>query len=383
VYLEVPSDVPRQDAPDAGYWVQYGVRRMAPEAMTAVDPGAAGAAASLLRGSRRPLILAGMDANDEVTSTRLVALAEEWSIPVIDSPKSKGVFPSDHPLFLGTIEMLGTAKLYELLASSDLVFAVGLDPVELDRDWTAPGKLVHVGIAPNDDRYYRDNVEVVGPINEALDTIRSFCGTGTEKWTKAEVKKIRDDFRAYVAPPRPRLTAQQVLGALREAMPRDAIATCDVGHNKAVTGQCWSAYAPKTFFMSNGLSSMGYGLPAALGLQLLDRERKVACVLGDGGFAMTMAELETAARLELAVIAVVLADEVLSQIKTAQDRKGYPVTGTTFRGLDYLAIAKGFGAAGYDVSTVAECRAAFAAARDAKGPVLIAAHVDPSAYRLD
>jgi thiamine pyrophosphate-dependent acetolactate synthase large subunit-like protein len=106
-------------------------------------------------------------------------------------------------------------------------------------------------------------------------------------------------------------------------------------------------------------------------------------VLGDGGFAMTMAELETAARLELPVIAVVLADEVLSQIKAAQDRKGYPVTGTTFRALDYAAIAKGFGAAGYDVSTVAECRAAFAAARDTKGPVLVAAHVDPTAYRLD
>jgi len=383
VYLEVPSDVPQQAAPEAGYTVQYGVRRLAPEAMTAIDPGAAGAAANLLRQSRRPLIVAGMDANDEVTATRLVALAEEWSIPVIDSPKSKGVFPSDHPLFLGTIEMLGTAKLYELLASSDLVFMVGLDPVELDRDWTAPGKLVHVGIVPNDDRYYRDNVEIVGPIHEALDTIRSFCGTGTAKWTSAEVKKIRDDFRAYVAPARQLLTAQQVIGALREALPRDAIATCDVGQNKAVTGQCWSAYAPKTFFMSNGLSSMGYGLPAALGLQLLDRERKVVCVLGDGGFAMTMAELETAVRMELPVIAVVLADDALTQIKAAQERKGYPVTGTTFRGLDYVAIAKGFGATGYDATTLAECRDAFAAARSAKGPVLIAAHVDPTAYRLD
>jgi pyruvate oxidase len=87
--------------------------------------------------------------------------------------------------------------------------------------------------------------------------------------------------------------------------------------------------------------------------------------------------------MELPVIAVVLADEALSQIKTAQDRKGYPVTGTTFRGLDYVAIAKGFGATGYDVSTVAEVRDAFAAARSAKGPVLIAAHVDPTAYRLD
>jgi acetolactate synthase-1/2/3 large subunit len=383
VYLEVPSDVPRQDAPDAAHLVQYGTRRMTPEAMPAIDPGPAGAAATLLRQSRRPMIVAGMDANDEVTGTRLVALAEEWSIPVIDSPKAKGVFPSDHPLFVGTIEMLGTAKLYELLASSDLVFMVGFDPVEFDRDWTALGKLVHIGVAPNDDRYYRDNVEVVGPIHEALDVIRSFCGTGNDKWAKAEVKKLRDEFRAYVAPKRTGLTAQQVLAALRDALPRDAMATCDVGYNKAVAGQCWPAYAPKTFFMSNGLSSMGYGLPAAIGLQLLHRDRSVACVLGDGGFAMTMAELETAARLELRVIVVVLADGALSQIKAGQERKGYPVTGTTFRGLDYAAVAKAFGATGYEVTTEMECRDAFAAARGANGPVLVAAHVDASAYRLD
>jgi acetolactate synthase-1/2/3 large subunit len=324
-----------------------------------------------------------MDANDEVTASRLLAFAEEWSIPVIDSPKSKGVFREDHPLFLGTIEMLGTSRLYDHILSSDLVLMIGLDPVELDRDWTAPAEVIHIGPLPNDDRYYRASVEVVGPINEAIDAIRSLCGTPKLKRKPDEVAAFRDEFRKYIAPARQRLTAQQVLGALREALPRDAIATCDVGQNKAVTGQCWSAYAPKTFFMSNGLSSMGYGLPAALGLQLLDRERKVVCVLGDGGFAMTMAELETAVRMELPVIAVVLADDALTQIKAAQERKGYPVTGTTFRGLDYVAIAKGFGATGYDVTTVAECRDAFAAARADKGPVLIAAHVDPSAYRLD
>jgi acetolactate synthase-1/2/3 large subunit len=382
VYLEIPSDVPRQEAPvPSGAAPRYGA--FAPEPMPAIDADAAGMAAQRIHASRRPVILAGMDANDEVTSSRLVAFAEEWSIPVIDSPKAKGVFPEDHPLFVGTIEMLGTSRLYDYIAKSDLVLMIGFDPVEFDRDWLAPAPVIHLGPLPNDDRYYRADVEVVGPINEAIDAIRSLCGAPEPKWKAEEVFAIRSEFRAYVSPARETLTAQQVLGALRDAMPRDAIATCDVGQNKAVTGQVWTAYAPKTFFMSNGLSSMGYGLPAALGLQLLDRERKVACVLGDGGFAMTMAEMETAVRMALPVIVVVLADEALTQIKAGQERKGYPVTGTTFRPLDYVAIAKGFGAAGHEVETVAECREAFAAARYAKGPVLIAAHIDPSAYRLD
>jgi acetolactate synthase-1/2/3 large subunit len=381
VYLEVPSDVARQDA-GASTFDYRSARAMPPELTQAIAPEVAGAAASLLRESKRPLILVGMDANDDAVASRVAALAEEWSIPVMDSPKSKGVFREDHPLFLGTIEMLGTAKLYELIDSCDLVLMVGFDPVEFDRDWTAPAKIVHLNTVPNDDRHYRENVEIVGPIHEAIDAMRSLCGAGLPKWPADEVKRIRDEFRAFVTPKRAGLTAQQVLAALRAALPEDAIATCDVGYNKAVTGQCWTACTPKSFFMSNGLSSMGYGLPAAIGLKLLHRDRPVTCVLGDGGFAMTMAELEIAARLELPVIAVVLADDALSQIKAAQERKGFPVVGTMFRGLDYRAIAKGFGIAGYDVTTEAECRDAFAEARGAKTPSLIAAHVDPSAYKL-
>ena len=379
VHLEVPSDVPRQDAlrtADAG-----GAPVQA-RLWNAIDPDAARVTAQRLRASKRPVILVGMDANDAVTSARLRSLAETWSIPVIDSPKAKGVFREDHPLFLGTIEMLGTAKLYELLATSDLVLMIGFDPVEFDRDWAVKAEVVHIGPLPNDDSYYHASIEIVGPVHEALDAIGRLGGAGEAKWTAAEVKEFRAAFRAFVSPKRAGLTSQQVLAALRVALPENAIATCDVGYNKSVTGQCWTAYSPKSFFMSNGLSSMGYGLPAAIGLQLLHRDRAVACVLGDGGFAMSMAELETAVRMELPIIAVVLADEALSQIKANQERRGFEAIGTTFRGLDYVALARGFGAAGYEVRTEAECRDAFIAARDARTPTLIAAHVDPSAYRL-
>ena len=382
VYLEVPSDVPRQDAATPEPVPQFGAQPARPADLVAIDAGPAGAAASLLRESKRPLILVGMDANDEAVGARVRALAEEWSVPVMDSPKSKGVFPEDHPLFLGTIEMLGTARLFALIDECDLVLMVGFDPVEFDRDWTAAARVVHINTVPNDDRYYRSNVEVVGPIGEALDVIRSLAGAGSAKWDGNEVTRVRDGFRAFVTPSRGTLTAQQVLATLRGALPRDAIATCDVGYNKAVTGQCWTAYAPKTFFMSNGLSSMGYGLPAAIGLKLAHRHRVVACVVGDGGFAMTMSELETAARLGLGVIVVVLADDALSQIKAGQERKGFPATGTTFGSLDYVSLARGFGSTGYEVRTLPECRDAFASARDAHAPVVIAAHVDPTAYQL-
>jgi acetolactate synthase-1/2/3 large subunit len=377
VHLEVPSDVPHQETSEVDEAPAWPATRM-----PAIDAGAAGAAAQRLVRGRRPLILVGLDANDDVIASRVAAFAEEWQIPVLDSPKAKGVFPEDHPLFVGTIEMLGTARLYEEIERSDLVFMIGFDPVEFDRDWPAGPEVVHIGPLPNDDRYYRASVEVVGPINEALDAIRSLAGTPQAKRSAAEIADFRSSFRAFVSPARPGLTAQRVLTVMREVLPIDAIATCDVGYNKAVTGQCWVAHRAKTFFMSNGLSSMGYGLPAAIGLKLVHRDTPVACVLGDGGFGMTMAELETAARLGLPVIVVVLADDALSQIKAGQERRGYPVTGTTFGALDYVAIARGFGAKGYDVTTEAECRAAFRDALSARTPVLIAAHVDPTAYQL-
>jgi acetolactate synthase-1/2/3 large subunit len=322
-----------------------------------------------------------MDANNDGTVGALRNLAETWGIPVIVSPKAKGVFREDHPLFLGTIEMLGTARLYEYIEDSDLVLMIGFDPVEFDRDWRARANVIHIAPQPNDDRQYDSAAELVGPVPEAIDVLRSVAGTPAPKRVPAEVRAFRESFRAYVTPKRDRLTSQDVLAELRAALPENALVTCDVGYNKAVTGQCLSMYEPKTFFMSNGLSSMGYGLAAALGLKLLYRKREVACVLGDGGFAMLMAELETAVREKLGVTIVVLADDALSQIKAAQDRKGYPVTGTTFGTLDYVALAKGFGIAGHDVRTVAECREALRA-RQSDVPTLIAAHVDPSAYQL-
>ena len=382
VYIEVPSDVPRamtgrvtdpqlRDAPPVGL-----------ETSASVDRDHAQRAAHLLRRARRPVMLVGMDANSDTTAPAILHLAEEWRMPVMVSPKAKGAFREDHPLFLGTIEMLGTGRLYEYIDGCDLVIMAGFDPVEFDRDWKANADVIHIGPLPNDDRYYASAAELVGSVSASIGALRSLVGAPQATRSEDGVRSFRESFRAYVTPARDGLTSQQVLAELRAALPENAFVTCDVGYNKAVTGQCLPMYQPKTFFMSNGLSSMGYGLAAALGLKLLDRERRVACVLGDGGLAMVMAELETAVRLKLGVTVVVLADDALSQIKAGQERKGYPVTGTTFGPLDYVALAKGFGISGFDVRTIAECRTALRTSPP-DAPTLIAAHVDTSAYQLD
>src|SRR5207245_1404819 len=278
-------------------------------------------------------------------------------------------------------EMLGTAKLYEFIDGCDLVLMVGFEPVELDRDWTAVAPVIHIGPLPNDDRYYRSEAELVGRVAEGIDALRSLAGTPETKHPAADIARFRETFRAYVSPHRERLTAQQVLAEVRAALPEDALVTCDVGYNKAVSTQCWPSYRPRTFFLSNGLSSMGYGLPAALALKMAEPGREVACVLGDGGFAMSMAELETGVRLGLGVRIIVLVDDALSQIRAGQERKGYPVTGTSFGPIDYAKLGAAFGIDAKSVTTLVECRDALRSP-PVDRPLLVAARIDPSAYRI-
>ncbi|HEV8536171.1 MAG TPA: thiamine pyrophosphate-binding protein [Candidatus Limnocylindria bacterium] len=374
VYLEVPSDVPHQEISDVP------IRRVTGRPITAIDEEAVRAAAARLRESERPLLLVGMDANDESVAGPLRRLAEGWSVPVMVGPKAKGIFREDHPLFVGTIEGLGTGHLFDYVDRCDLVVMIGFDPVEFDRDWTAKARVVHIGPLPNDDRYYGSEVEIVGPIDIALQRLRA-ASAALPKVARDDVRAFRDAFQRRLRPTSDRLTPQQVVDELRQALPEDALVATDVGYNKAVMSQCWPAYRPRGFFVSNGLSSMGYGLPAALALKQADPARRVACVVGDGGFAMSMAELETGVRHGLGVLVVVLVDDALSQIKAGQERKGYPVTGTTFGALDYAKLAAAFSVTAVDVRTVAECRDAFRA-RPAERPTLVAAHVDPSAYAV-
>src|SRR5438093_1970881 len=205
VYLEVPSDVPKQGTVDVA------LPRFATEPVFAIDEDAIRTAASRLRGSERPLLLVGMDANEDAVVGPLRRLAEAWSVPVMVSPKAKGIFREDHPLFLGTIEGLGTAYLYDHIDTCDLVLMVGFDPVEFDRDWTARARIVHIGVVPNDDRYYGSEVEVVGPIDTALERLAS---DAKAKLALDEIRAFRDAFAARVRPSSARLTPQQVLAEL-------------------------------------------------------------------------------------------------------------------------------------------------------------------------
>jgi acetolactate synthase-1/2/3 large subunit len=168
---------------------------------------------------------------------------------------------------------------------------------------------------------------------------------------------------------------------MRQILPPDSIITVDVGAHKLLFGQIWKTYYPLTFFISNGLSSMGYGFPAAMVAKLEFPNRPVVCVSGDGGFSMMLHDLETAVRLGLPVIVVVFSDALLALIDYVQAKKGLPSYGVGFKRIDFAKISQGFGANGVRVSSFREFEVALQEAIKAQAPTVIDVPIDPDEYR--
>jgi acetolactate synthase I/II/III large subunit len=178
-----------------------------------------------------------------------------------------------------------------------------------------------------------------------------------------------------------KIAPASIVRATAAGAPPGTIVTTDVGSHKYLFGQLWPAADPGGFWMSNGLSGMGYGLPAALGAKLALPDRPVLAVLGDGGFAMTSQELETASRADAPLVVLVIADRSLSLIRLAQESRGLPNFGVDFGAIDAVRVAEACGAAGVRVSSLAQLTAAVETAARSPRSTVIEVALDPDLYR--
>jgi acetolactate synthase-1/2/3 large subunit len=338
-------------------------------------------ATKMVASAARPIIFAGLGVLRANAGDSLVCLAEKLSAPVIVMPKAKGVIPEDHPLFAGVFEMLGDKLVLEFGARADLILACGLDVVEFDKPWNFSAPVVHIDALPNSDEFYPADVELVGHPAIALSALAEQLPS-RRAWTAQEIGAHRRDLLELITRAGAGMASHQVVAAARKILPRETVATCDVGAHKFLVGQLWTTYTPKSFFMSNGLSAMGYGFPAAMAAQLAWPDKPVVAFLGDGGFAMYMAELETARRLKLPLIIVVLCDGALSLIAMSQERRGLPHNAVDFANPDIAKLAEAFGADGRVCETVSEVEKAVTSAWTNRRLTVIQAIVDPGPYRL-
>ena len=338
-------------------------------------------ATGMIAAAGRPIIFAGLGVLRANAGDRLVGLAEKLGAPVIVMPKAKGVIQEDHPLFAGVFEMLGDKLVLEFAAKADLIVACGLDVVEFDKPWNFQAPVIHVDGLPNSDEFYPAEVELVGHPATALSALAEQLPC-RRAWSEHELSAHRRDLLELITRAGTGMASHQVVSAARRILPKGTVATCDVGAHKFLVGQLWTTYAPKSFFMSNGLSAMGYGFPAAMAAQLAWPDKPVVTFLGDGGFAMYMAELETAGRLKLPLIIVVLCDDTLSLIAMSQERRGLPYNAVDFANPDIAKVAEAFGADGKVCETVSKVEKAIISAWTNRRLTVVQAIVDPGPYRI-
>ena len=336
----------------------------------------------VLNEARRPVAILGLDLDPRKDATAVREFVEALALPTFVTPKAKGMIPEDHPLFYGVCAgVSGDAVVLDFFHRADLLVGIGFEPVESDKLWHQTMKLVSIGplsIAADD---YRPVAEAVGDVPTLLAALRQRLSHGFD-WTVDDRIQFRRALEDVLRPSRrpDGLSGYELTRRLRELFPRDTLFTTDVGSVKLVTTQAWTTYEPLTFFESNGLSAMSYSLPAAMAARLHFPGRPVLCTIGDGGFGMTMADIETCVRERLHFVTVVFNDSSLSLIDVAQQRRGHPTSGVRYGPVDFAAATAALGAWSRRVKTMEELDAAVREGMDVDRPVVIDALVDPAEY---
>jgi acetolactate synthase-1/2/3 large subunit len=295
---------------------------------------------------------------------------------------AKGMITEEHPLSLGCIERARRQVQRGLLRSADLVVGLGYDVVEVEYEaWIGKVPLLSFDVDPVDaDSSVTIAHEVVGDLDTSLDWLVHLPPLRPE-WPANTATRHRDHFQRSLRPPSTGFAPHHAIDVVREVLPRDGILTFDVGaHTHQIASQ-WTAHEPGTFLITNGWSSMGFGLPAAIAAKLARPERAVVALVGDGCFQMTVGEVGVARRLGLSLPVVVLDDGWLSLIQVKQVRRRFGLYGTDLGEHEYTdPPAHYFGVPTGAARSAAELRQALKDALAANHPTVIEAKVDPSHY---
>jgi len=332
-----------------------------------------------LRQSKRPLIVIGLGV-DPKNAAAIQRWLAKWNLPVAVTPKIKGIVDETSANFVGVVGgMAADGVMCDAIAAADLVVGFGLDPVEIDKTWHAEKSIHWVLESPN-------AVGVVPPGAELVEhaSILDVLVEQAPPRSWADPFKEFQDRRARMLTDRTGSSAAiwpgDIVQALASVMPPETIVTTDVGSHKYLFGQFWPSREPETFWMSNGLSGMAYGLSAAIGAKLARPDAPVLAAVGDGGFSMNAQELETAERVGAPFITVVLEDGSYSLIKISQAGKKLPSYRTDFGRIDSVKMAEACGVKGLRTTNPDELASAAQRAVNERRSLVLAVPIDDADY---
>ena len=377
VHLELPEDIARDHSDAPVLHASLSRRPLA-------EDKAIAAAAAAINGSRRPLLMIGAGANRKTTSRMLSAFVDETGIPFFTTQMGKGVVDEDHRLWLGTAAMSDGDFVHRAIDEADCIINVGHDVVEKPPFFMQRGRrtVIHVNFSSAQvDPVYFPQIEVVGDIGNTLWQLRQAIRPAADR-DDAFFDRVRDALHShldrYADDARWPMHPARFVATVRRTMPDDGIVSLDNGMYKLWFARQYRARQPNTLLLDNALASMGAGLPAAMTAALLEPQRKVLAVCGDGGFMMNSQELETALRLGLDLTLIVLRDDAYGMIRWKQREMGLPDYGMRFGNPDFVQYAQAYGARGHRAGSTAQFAELLNACLERPGIDLIEVAIDYS-----
>ncbi|MEM9889602.1 MAG: thiamine pyrophosphate-dependent enzyme [Actinomycetota bacterium] len=360
-----------------------GVRSVAPSGST--DDAALDAARSRFAAARRPVVVAGVEA--AATAPSVGPLLARFGCPVLTTYQAVGLVPTEGPNAAGLFTNAASER--PLLDEADLIVVVGLDPVEpVPAPWSYDADVVRLSSQPLADPYHPITHDLVGELPTLVERLLDRpAADGAGAWDPAagaiHRESVRVALRAAPAPEPGGFGPLQLVDAAVPTADRFGTVTVDAGAHFLAIMPLWPVVEPLRLLISNGLATMGYALPAAIGAALARPGEAVLALTGDGGLSMAVAELETVARLDLPITVVVFNDAALSLIEIKQGADHGGPDAVRYGAIDFAAVARGLGLTATTVHTADELGAALerASSRGVSGGHLIDARIDPTPYR--
>lgn len=376
-HLELPEDIAKDETDAIVLHASFHRRPIA-------DEKAILRAVEAIRESQRPILMVGAGANRKTSSKMLRQFVERFGIPFFTTQMGKGVLDETHPLWLGNAALSDGDFVHRAIEHADCIINVGHDVIEKPPFFMRRGKrtVIHVNyLSAEVDTVYFPQIEVVGDIantiwrfNEMLEKQAHWdfsYDDNVREHLNRHLAKGADDARFPMYPVR-------VVADVRKAMPDDGILCLDNGMYKLWFARYYRCTQPNTILLDNALATMGAGLPSAIAAKIVHPGRKVVAVVGDGGFMMNSQEIETAVRLNLDLVILLLQDDAYGMIKWKQANMNFPNFGMDMGNPDFVKYAESYGAHGHRPASAAEFGPLLAKCLETPGVHLIDLPIDYS-----
>ena len=310
-------------------------------------------AADLLNKAKRPFIFAGHGILIAKAENEIAKLAEKAGIPVAQTLHGLSVMPSDHPLYVGMLGMHGNYGPNVLTNQADVILAVGMrfDDRVTGRlsDYAKQAKIIHIDIDPAElNKNVPAYVPIVADAKTALvELLPKIKKNSHPEWMKEFKKFAKEEFNKVknleMHPKTGELTMAEVVNLLSEKTKGEAVVVADVGQHQMIAARYYQPQKPDSYITSGGLGTMGFALPAAIGVKVASPKREVIAIIGDGSFQMNIQELATLAQEGIPVKVIILNNNYLGMVRQWQElffEKRYSFV--DLKNPDFVAVSKGF-----------------------------------------